>query len=564
MKRRSIDVLSPACRRRSESPLHARFVRAALSGAGPSMTLGGRSESPAPPESRGGRDRTLPSMSLVSVVHLGPLSLAACIDRRRQCWLFLQQPQSESAVEFGPRPQRKGVSGANGGPPSAIARQAAAVALARFRIGPAATHKENSLGKPLHFNRPVLLPRRQHAAIRQGAERREGSGRRKLFHFAILPNLQPGTVLPRGTDVPAAQRQRHILACAESLFRLADCLEPQMRFFQPRASGVDYRVAVWVSRPTKPMTRIVLVFLLCARMAWSDGHGPAFGYGTALLGAGDSSLGTEFSWRSGLIMGGPVASLGLTGDVQLSFSAPFDVTTGEHPVGRFTSMMPGVPSAEIIGAWRFHHVLTGIGSRFESTLYLGSSVTTQALPRSDGPPLSRAPGFYAAAATGHVSRKYYFWTGAGYQDYASVNGRDHQSNSLLTSVVIGWRPPFLNGDYPKPDLRFFWESTGEVVGSAWRRGQAPPGSGHNDLALPDIVLAPRQPANPLPEPAGIVLPDSGGAGVYSGPSVLLTFHGLALQGGVLFALWRQVNGTQPPDRLRVVAGVTYYFLKGRK
>ena len=313
------------------------------------------------------------------------------------------------------------------------------------------------------------------------------------------------------------------------------------------------------------MMRIVVVSVLSALITWADGHGPAFGYGTALLGAGDGSVGTEFSWRSGLIMGGPVTSYGITGDVQLSFSAPFDVTTGEHPVGRFSSMTPGVPAAEIIGAWRFLHRLTGIGTRFESTLYLGSSITTQPLPRADGPPLDRAPGFYAAAATGHVSRKYYFWAGAGYQDYASFNGRDHQSNSLLTSVVVGWRPPFLNGDYPKPDVRFFWESTGEAVGYAWRGVQAPPGSGHNHLAVADIVLPPRQPANPLPDPTGvIVLPDSGGAGVYSGPSILVTYHGVALQGGVLFAVWRDPNGIQPPDRLRVVAGVTYYFLKGRK
>ena len=312
------------------------------------------------------------------------------------------------------------------------------------------------------------------------------------------------------------------------------------------------------------MIRVAFVFLLGVLLASADGHGPAFGYGTALLGAGDASLGTAFSWRSGTIMGGPVTSYGITGDLQLSFSAPLDITTGEHPVGRFTSMMPGVPATEIIGAWRFHHRLTGIGTRFESTLYLGSSVTTQPLLRSDGPPLSRAPGFYAAAATGHVSRRYYFWTGAGYQDYASFNGRDHQSNSLLTSSVVGWRPPFLNGDYPKPDLRFLWESTGEVVDTAWRSAQAPPGLGHSHLAFREIDLPPRQPANPLPAPAGVVLPDSGGAGVYSGPTFLVTYRGVALQGGVLFAVWRAPNGSQPPDRLRAVAGLTYYFLKGRK
>lgn len=320
--------------------------------------------------------------------------------------------------------------------------------------------------------------------------------------------------------------------------------------------------------------RIVLLFCLGSSIAWADGHGPAFGYGTAVLGAGDWSVGTAFMWRSGLTMGGPVMSYGITGNLQVSFSAPFDVGQGEHPVGRFTAMMPGLPEAEALAAWRFHHSLTGVGTRFESTLYLGTSVSTQLPPRAEGAPIRRAPGFYAAAATGHVSRKYYVSAGAGYEGYAGLSGHDHQSNSLLTSFVLGWRPPFLNRDYPKPDLRFYWESTGEWIGQAWESTEAPPGAAHSHMVranavLPftedNPVLPPRQPPNPLPNPSGIViLPDSGGNGVYSGPSFLFTYRNVALQGGVLFAVWRDPNGTQPPDRLRVLVGFTYYFLKGRK
>ena len=67
-------------------------------------------------------------------------------------------------------------------------------------------------------------------------------------------------------------------------------------------------------------------------------------------------------------------------------------------------MMPGEPQAEALVAWRFHHASTGIGRRNESTLYMGVSGTTQTLPRTDGPPLSREPAYYIAAATGHISR----------------------------------------------------------------------------------------------------------------------------------------------------------------
>ena len=302
------------------------------------------------------------------------------------------------------------------------------------------------------------------------------------------------------------------------------------------------------------MKQILCAFFLSAACLWADGHGPAFGYATTLLGAGDSSVGTALMWRSGVAMISPLVAYGITENFQISFSAPFDVNYGEHPVGRFTAMMPGNPEAEVLGAWRFHHTLTGVGTRNESTLYLGTSVTTQLVPRADGPPIRRAPGFYAGAATGHISRRYYAWAGAGYQQYVSLDGLDHQSNSLLGSFVLGWRPPFWDKEYPKPDLRFFWESTGERIGSAWRSAAAPAGPGDHG------------PAPPLTPNSGgiIILPDSGGKGVYTGPTLLCTYRSVAFQAGVLFAVWRDPNGTQPADRFRVVVGLTYFFLGGRK
>jgi len=303
------------------------------------------------------------------------------------------------------------------------------------------------------------------------------------------------------------------------------------------------------------MKHFLYAFCLSA-IAWADGHGPAFGFGTAVLGAGDSSVETAFMWRSGVTMAGPVVSYGVSGDVQISVSAPLHLDHGEHPVGRFTGMMPGNPETEVLGAWRFNHRLTGVGTRFESTLYLGTSVSTQLPPRTDGPPLRRAPGFYVAAATGHISRRYYVWAGAGYEGYVSLDGLDHQGRSLLGSFVLGWRPPLWDMDYPKPDLRFFWESTGEWNGYAFRAAPPPPGSGHSHDVQTAVL-------SPQPLTAGNQ-PNSGGKGVFSGPTLLLTYRSIAFQSGVLFAAWRHPNGTQPADRLRAVAGLTYFFFRGRK
>lgn len=269
------------------------------------------------------------------------------------------------------------------------------------------------------------------------------------------------------------------------------------------------------------------------------------------------SIGTEFMWRSGVAMFGPQFSYGIKENLQISVSAPFDVGYGEHPTGRFTATMPGDPQVEGLLAWRFYHASTGIGTRNEATFYAGVSALTQHVQRADGPPLGRQPGLYGALSAGHVSRTYDVWVGGGYQHYARWTSTvaDHQTDSLLSSFVVGWRPPFLNGDYPKPDLRFFWETTAEKVGLA-QRDVAPPGSsgggGHDEPPPP-------------PGPSGIVvLPNSGGTGVFSGPTFLCTYRNVAFQGGVLFSLLDQPNGTQQHERYRAAAGVTYYFLGRHK
>jgi hypothetical protein len=180
--------------------------------------------------------------------------------------------------------------------------------------------------------------------------------------------------------------------------------------------------------------------------------------------------------------GGPQFSYGIKENLEISISAPFHVEHGEHPTGRFTAMMPGDPQVAVLLAWRFYHASTGIGSRNEATFYAGASALTQRVPRADGPPLGRQPGLYGVLAAGHVSQRYDVWVGAGYQHYARWTSSvdDHQSDSLLSSFVVGWRPPFLNKDYPKPDLRFFWEHSREGrlssarCGPAWKFRRARP------------------------------------------------------------------------------------------
>jgi hypothetical protein len=268
-------------------------------------------------------------------------------------------------------------------------------------------------------------------------------------------------------------------------------------------------------------------------------------------------------WRSGTAMTGPKFSYGWKENLQVSVSAPFHLNHGEHPVGRFSATMPGNPEVEGLLAWRFLHKSTGVAERNEATLYIGGSATTQALPRTDGPPLEREPGVYGALAGAHISRRYYLSAGAGYEHYGqwSSGKLDHQSDTLLTSVVIGWRPPFLDRDYPKPDLRFFWETTGDRIGRAWRdASETATGGGGSGGHIHEALV--RQSGAGSSDV--IVLQNTGGKGIYSGPTFLCTYRSMAFQTGVLFALWDQRDGTQPYEKFRATVGVSYFFLGGRK
>jgi hypothetical protein len=303
----------------------------------------------------------------------------------------------------------------------------------------------------------------------------------------------------------------------------------------------------------------LLIAFACLALSpplWADGNGPVFGYSTATLGVGDIGVGTDVMWRGGVAMLAPEFTFGWKPNLQLSISAPFHLDHGDHPTGRFMAFSPGDPQVEALLGWRFFHSSSGIGTRNEATVYAGVSALTQDVPRADGPPLQRQPGAYGALAAGHVTRRYDVWIGGGYQHYFrwTSNVVDHQSDSLLSSLVLGWRPSFLNKDSPKPDVRFFWETTAEKVGLA-QRGLSPASGGGHDHDGPP----------PSPDANGIVtLPNSGGTGVFSGPTFLMTYKNVALQGGILLPLLDQPNGLQTHERFRAAGGFTYYFLGRRK
>jgi hypothetical protein len=258
----------------------------------------------------------------------------------------------------------------------------------------------------------------------------------------------------------------------------------------------------------------------------ASGHGPVFGGATPTLGKGGwqfdqawmgrtTAEATEQNLRS-------MISFGITERLQVSTSFPVPLTTSvQPPMGRMTATMSDAPNLEVTGGWRFQTRPVGHGARLESTVYVGGSV-----PTAERGGFRSGPATSFAAASGYASRVHYFWVGAGYEK-RFARAANQWGDVGYYSLVYGYRPPALQLDYPKPDLRFFIEGEGEI--------------------------------NRLARANGRQDQDTGGHLLFVGPTTLLLYKQYGLSGGILFPIYRRVNGTQPREHYRVVINATYFF-----
>ena len=270
----------------------------------------------------------------------------------------------------------------------------------------------------------------------------------------------------------------------------------------------------------------VIVMAGSAHIA-ASGHGPVFGGATPTLGKGGWQFDQAYMGRAtDDVLEQTLRSMisfGVTPRVQLSASVPVPIVTGSQPpVGRMTATMSDAPNVEGTVAWRFHVRPVGHGARVESTVFVGAAVPTTS--RRGG--IDASPSVYVAGATGYASRAHYLWGGAGYEKRTAHDG-DQWGDVAYYSVVYGYRPPALQLDYPKPDLRFFVEAEGE----------------HNGRTRTD----------------GVERADSGGTVLLVGPTTLLLYKQYGLEGGILFPAYQRVNGTQEKERFRLVVNVSYFF-----
>lgn len=263
--------------------------------------------------------------------------------------------------------------------------------------------------------------------------------------------------------------------------------------------------------------------------ARAQGHGPLYGLSTPTLGAGGWSVDMTTMSRVGsgnaLLMLRPMLSYGLTEDVQLSASLPVPLI---RPPGlapqRMAMRMPATPDAELTLGWRFQRRATGVGSRLESTAYLGFDYPSDAARAG----VRTAPAVAAGVVTGYASRVLYLWAGGLYRgSVRRAGGGDRPGDLTMLSLVVGYRPPAFQHDYPRPDWRIFAEAVGEVRG--------------RDVA------------------GGVPRANSGGRALFAGPTVLGLYGAWGISGGPLFPVYRQVHGAQPVERVRLAVDLIYWF-----
>jgi hypothetical protein len=275
---------------------------------------------------------------------------------------------------------------------------------------------------------------------------------------------------------------------------------------------------------------VVLAIAVPGSRAEAQGHGPVFGLSTPTLRKGGWTLDAGFMGQvvgeHEMAMFRPMVSYGITEDLQLSTSFPLPIYTSQGMMpARVAMRMPASPDVELTLGWRFDKHELGVGSRFESTTFLTLAYPTDATRTG----LQTSPGVAAALTTGYVSRTIYAWVGGMYRRYVTPVGptADHPGDVAMYSLVLGYRPPAFQHDYPHADWRLFVEAVGEV-------------------AARNVA-------------AGVERSASGGHAVFVGPTLLGLYGGWGISGGPLFPVYQRLNGDQPRERVRLALDLIFWF-----
>jgi len=191
------------------------------------------------------------------------------------------------------------------------------------------------------------------------------------------------------------------------------------------------------------MKRSVALAIFALALPWftlADGHGPVFGLATPTNSKGEWSFDSGVFGRangdSSQASFRELIGYGFTPHLTLSFTAP--VVLGSASFAP-TRIQPG-DDFDAKLAWRFQHRATKVGTRFESTAFVGITIPG---PQSDFKGVAHttnAPGTMFGAVTGMASRSHYLWLGGSFTKFYEHTS-DKRPNVFDYSLVYGYRPP---------------------------------------------------------------------------------------------------------------------------
>jgi hypothetical protein len=281
-----------------------------------------------------------------------------------------------------------------------------------------------------------------------------------------------------------------------------------------------------MSKPSTLGIIVACVLVASTRPLVASGHGPVFGAATPTLGRGGWSVDQAWTLRAGdeeerQQMLKTMLSFGVTENLQLSGSLPLAMSEGNMPAARMMSLMSSDREFDGLVGYRFQRRTIGIGGRQESTVYGGGTIPMES--QRNG--LAATASLELGAATGYASRAQYIWVGGGLQHFVERDG-DRLGQSRLLTVVYGYRPPALRTEAGRPDLRFFVEATAEDRGAS-------------HIAGVDVGRGART--------------------VFVGPTALLLYKAIGVEGGVLFPAYQRLDEGLTRERFRVAVNVAYFF-----
>lgn len=282
------------------------------------------------------------------------------------------------------------------------------------------------------------------------------------------------------------------------------------------------------------MKRVVLVLLaafLLPSYGLADGHGPVFGLATPTNSKGEWSFDSGVFGRTNSSESQAsfheLIGYGFTPHMTVSITAP--VVFGNASLTPTRIQAGGDFDAKV--AWRFQHRATKVGTRFESTAFVGLAAPGPQSGFAGIARTSNAPGTMFGAVTGMASRSHYVWIGSTFTKFYERNG-DRRPDVLDYSLVYGYRPL----KWRRPPDKWDWRLFGELVGE--RSGRFVQGS--------------------------VVVPETSAHQVFVGPTALGIYRNYTVSFGAQFPVYRDVGSLFPKERVRFAINFSYLLFQYSK